>query len=189
MIIKEAEEFFKQCNGNGYYMCLNDEPKYHEFQALHLSDDILDRWKQEKVQLLYEKLWDDKNDTWLKLHEIFELIRSPKINTEQSIKLFLNEVNKCMDLDNLSKIILIEEFAGKTESQEDGICFFICKYYPNLNEEMNIIVKKLMEFQHVEDLKLKKRLKSAIDKYEKVFNKFSKNKKRKTKNEIGFKYK
>lgn len=49
MTMKEAEQFFKQTNGNGYFMCLDSERKYEEFQSLNISADILQKWRQEKL--------------------------------------------------------------------------------------------------------------------------------------------
>ncbi|MCI5666507.1 MAG: hypothetical protein SO112_04465 [Treponema sp.] len=68
MTMKEAEQFFKQTNGNGYFMCLDSERKYEEFQSLNISADILQKWRQEKVDSLYADLWKDKNDTCFQLY-------------------------------------------------------------------------------------------------------------------------
>ena len=49
-------------------MCLDSERKYEEFQSLNISADILQKWRQEKVDSLYADLWKDKNDTCFQLY-------------------------------------------------------------------------------------------------------------------------
>lgn len=172
MTMKEAEQFFKQTNGNGYFMCLDSERKYEEFQSLNISADILQKWRQEKVDSLYADLWKDKNDTCFKLEEIFNLISYQTMNADEQMKVFISELSKCEILDNRFKIILIESIAGKTPSKKDGVLYFVSNY-TNLRNELIEIVDKLLNFQIIEDKKLADRLSDAKKSYEKAFKNFS----------------
>lgn len=180
MTIEEAEVFFKYFNGNGYHMCHDETGLYNEFLSLNLSEEILNKWRDEKIQSLYNELWLDKENVCWKIYQIFEMISYPRINIKQKIETLLTEVKKCVELDNFSRIIIIEDFAGRTKSQETGICYFICKY-TELNKEMNEIVTDLIDSITTEDSDLQKRLDKAIINYKKAYKKFSKR--------IGFQYK
>ena len=175
MTLEEAERFYKNGNCNTFHMYREYTSLYHEFMQLKISEELLMQWKQETIEKLFAELWKNtgNNKVAFKIMDLFELIESEKNNIENNVMTLFKEIRKAISLDYLQRIIIIEQFAGTDTYQTMGFCYFICKN-TNFADEMNEIVKNLMDFHCNGDEELEERLERAKKRYEYAFDKFSK---------------
>lgn len=173
MTLEEAEKFYKTYAGNTFHMYRDETGLYKIFASLNIPADVLRKWDQEIIETLFNKIWGKKEDVIYYSWRLFDAIRRDEINLEKNILLFLKKMEKCVALDYKHRIIILEFFAGGTDSLEDGYCYFICKRTP-YKELMNEVVTKLMDFTCADDKEQEKYRLMAVEKYKKAYKKFGK---------------
>ncbi|MBR2791423.1 MAG: hypothetical protein IKE12_02015, partial [Erysipelotrichaceae bacterium] len=121
---EKIREFYKQYDGHSFHMA-REEPTKYNMWIKSLPDEIKRKWDQEIIDDLFASLWDDDSRVWSRHYRLIELIKRNK--NENNIERFLDEMEKMPTLDKRSKIIIIENMAGRDEGHNGGyrlVCQF-----------------------------------------------------------------
>ncbi|MBQ6464939.1 MAG: hypothetical protein IJJ43_01550 [Oscillospiraceae bacterium] len=147
MTIEEAEQFYKRYDGLGFHMWREEPERAEAFKALHISPEIKTKWDDDLIRQAFKMLWDKREKTWWVHSRLIKLIgRNPR---EEYIDRFLSEMEKMKTLDKWSKVIIIENMAGRDRALTGG-CRLICKESGQA-ERMDRIMRELMDFACTED--------------------------------------
>ncbi len=138
---EKIREFYKQYDGSSFHMAREEPAKYNSWIA-PLPDEIRRKWDQEIIDDLFTSLWDDDSRVWSRHYRLIELIKRNK--NESKIERFLDEMEKMPTLDKRSKIIIIENMAGRDEGHNGGYRL-VCQF-PHYVDRLNIIMEKIMDF-------------------------------------------
>ncbi|MDE6470900.1 MAG: hypothetical protein K2L19_07785 [Eubacterium sp.] len=171
MDIAEAEEFFKRFNGQSFHMCREALPEYEEFKKLNLSSDITEQWRQELLGDYFSRLFADVEDVWWIHSCIIDILKSTSTNLTENCKKLLDAMAKMTELNNRHKVIIIENMAGRTEPQEDGGVYLICRR-TRLAKKMNKTMKLLIHSYSSDDIDMDERYYIAVESYKKAYRKF-----------------
>jgi len=171
MNLKEAEEFFKNYHGHGYHMWHDDPVKNREFDSMKISPELKEQWRQEIIQNFFEHLFDRPEEIWFRHRNLIDVIKETKTDKQKNCSKLLDSMEQFYSLDKKTKIIIIENMAGRTNPQEDGGCYLIC-VNTGLKERMHNIVHELMNFECAPDDSLYKRFLEAKNSYMTAYNKF-----------------
>ena len=171
MNLQEAELFFKQFNGHGFHMWRDEPTKYENFNKAQISDAIQEQWRQEIIQNFFEHLFDRPEEIWFRHRNLIDVIKETKTDKQKNCSKLLDSMEQFYSLDKKTKIIIIENMAGRTNPQEDGGCYLIC-VNTGLKERMHNIVRELMNFECAPDDSLYKRFEEAKNSYMTAYNKF-----------------
>ncbi len=179
MNLKEAEIFFKRFHGHSYHMWNDEDQNYHEFEKLGIDNMQKEQWRQEMIQDFFEHIFDDPNKIWLQHDNVLKIIKSTKTNLEENCNRFLDIMEQFHILDKKQKVLIIENMAGRTNSQEDGGCYLICAK-TNLKDRMHNIMLKIMDFECTSDddsnepgfRDIRTRFHNALNAYDRAYAKF-----------------
>lgn len=167
----EAETFFKKYNGQSFHMWREALPVYEEFQSLNLSPDITEKWRQELLDDYFSRLFADYEDVWWIHSLIIDILKSTTTNLTENCNKLLDAMEKMTELNNRHKVIIIENMAGRTEPQEDGGVFLICRR-TGLAKKMNKIMKLLICSYMPDDIDTNDRYHIAVKAYKKSYRRF-----------------
>ena len=138
---EKIREFYKQYDGHSFHMAREEPAKYNSW-IVPLPEEIRRKWDQEIIDDLFASLWDDDSRVWSRHYRLIELIKRNK--NENNIERFLDEMEKMPMLDKRSKIIIIENMAGRDEGHNGGYRL-VCQF-PNYVDRLNSIMEKIMDF-------------------------------------------
>ena len=119
MDINEMKKFFFNCGGDGMSMHRADEEKYWQYRAI--SDTIVEEWRQELISQKFEELLSRSKEYTVTVGNLLRLIRQSNSFVEYNFEKLLRQI--AMDiptLDKFQRVILLEDFAGRTVPQQDG---------------------------------------------------------------------
>ena len=138
---EKNREFYKQYDGHSFHMAREEPAKYNSW-IVPLPEEIRRKWDQEIIDDLFASLWDDDSRVWSRHYRLIELIKRNK--NENNIERFLDEMEKMPTLDKRSKIIIIENMAGRDEGHNGGYKL-ICQF-PQYIDRLNSIMKSITDF-------------------------------------------
>ena len=142
MTIEQAEKYYKQYDGHGFHMWREEPERYEEFEKLSISRELKKKWDDDLIRRYFETLWKNTDDVWRIHGRLIEILkRNP---TEGYADRLLNEMEKMTALDKYSKILIIENMAGRDRALKGG-CMLICTASRQA-ERMNRIMNDLMDF-------------------------------------------
>lgn len=142
MTLEQAKEFYLRYSGIQFHMGREEPGLYSRFQSLGLTKDQLGIWDEEILADLFEKLWDNTENTWMLHSKISEVIQRKNCNIGLNTTRLLDEMEKMDALDEMNRILIIENMAGRDANFKSGMCCFICSY-TGFSDRMNRIVKKI----------------------------------------------
>ena len=92
-----------------------------------LKEDTVEQWRQELIAQDFELLINDNvENQWILVGNLIRLISSSKNLIEDNFKKLLIQIIEISPtLDKRQKILILEHFAGRTASQEDGAIYLI----------------------------------------------------------------
>lgn len=138
---EKIREFYKQYDGHSFHMAREEPAKYNSW-IVPLPEEIRRKWDQEIIDDLFASLWDDDSRVWSRHYRLIELIKRNK--NENNIERFLDEMEKMPTLDKRSKIIIIENMAGRDEGHNGGYRL-VCQF-PHYVDRLNSIMERIMDF-------------------------------------------
>lgn len=172
MTLSEAESLFKKYDGHYFHMGREESPEcYHDFMALCLPDSVIEQWRQEIIDHLFDIMFEDHEDVWGKLYRIIKVMLDTKTHYQKNGERILDNLSRMNELDTKQKILIIERM---TEC-----CSFICRN-TDLAPRMNDIMTSFMDFECREDEIKKtpgwkdagKRYDEAVNEYRSIYRQF-----------------
>lgn len=145
--LSEIKKFFDYYHGDEMAMDREDSEKYKRYRLI--SDDIIEKWRQELIDYDFELL-SSKNDvknTWSTVGDLLRLIFVSRTKQESNSKRLLTEIiDTAPILDKCQKILILEHFAGRTAHQKDGGIYLV-HTKTNLTELLTRVIDVLSDFQ------------------------------------------
>ena len=125
-----------------------EEPeRYEEYEKLSVSPDLKKKWDDELIRGYFETLWDHRDDAWRIHGRLIEIMkRNP---SKEYADRLLNEMEKMTALDKRSRILIIENMAGRDRALKGG-CMLICTASAQA-ERMDRIMNAVMDFRCEKD--------------------------------------
>ncbi len=139
------KDFFFYHQGDAMSMDRDDPKKYKQYCTL--SDATIESWCQELIAQDFELLINDNVDNqWILVGNLIRLISSSKNLVEDHFKKLLTTIIEISSiLNKRQRILILEHFAGRTLSQEDGGIYSI-QSKTNLNELLKTAINTLSNF-------------------------------------------
>ena len=139
------KEFFFYHHGDGVSMDRDDPHKYKKYRTL--SESTIELWRQELIAQDFESLINDNADNrWIIAGNLIRLISSSKNLVEDHFKTLLSTIIEISStLNKRQRILILEDFAGRTLSQKDGGIYLI-QSKSNLNELLKTAINTLSNF-------------------------------------------
>ena len=139
------KDFFFYHHGDGMSMDRDDPQKYKQYRSL--KEDTVEQWRQELIAQDFELLINDNVDNqWILVGNLIRLISSSKNLVEDHFqKLLTTIIEISSTLNKRQRILILEDFAGRTLSQEDGGIYSI-QSKTNLNELLKTAINTLSNF-------------------------------------------
>ena len=139
------KDFFFYHHGDGMSMDRDDPQKYKQYRSL--KEDTVEQWRQELIAQDFELLINDNVDNqWILVGNLIRLISSSKNLVEDHFKKLLTTIIEISStLNKRQRILILEHFAGRTLSQEDGGIYSIQRK-TNLNELLKTAINTLSNF-------------------------------------------
>ncbi len=178
MTLAEAEQFYKAYDGNSFHMDREEPAMYGAFKSLALSPEITRKWDEDLIEGIFGSLWEQPKRAWSLHHRLIDLIRRNK--EERYFVRLLDEMEKMDTLDKESKVLIIENMAGRDLALKGG-CMLL-ETFPAHAERVDWIMNKIMDFTYSENGLLNKmglsqsdRLEKAKAAYRRAFRKWTAN--------------
>lgn len=170
MTFEEAKNFYFKYLGKSFHMGREESWKYDEFRKLNLLPEQYREWDEELLSILFAKLWEDTDETWLIHENINSVLQRGYCDYQVNCNLLLDEMEKMNTLDEKNRILIIENMAGRNGEYKDGICRLVCTY-TDLEKKMNEVVHKIasVPVEFTPD-----RFEQALNRYEDAFKRFKK---------------
>ncbi len=168
-ILKDS---YMKYNGSTFHMAREDRDAYNLYKVLTPGPQTLSEWDEELLDSLFSKLWENDDSFWWMHSRIIEVLNRKHVDIDRWVSRLLDEMEKTENLNNQSRIIVIESMSGRNSKEEDGGVHLICtetKYELRMVEVMN----GLINFPC--DIKLATRYVKAVDSYEEACVKYIKN--------------
>ena len=122
--IEKIKEFFIYHHGDAMSMHREDPENYAQYRSL--QDDMIENWRQELIIKDFESLTNCTENAWLIVGNLIGLISSSQTLIEDNFKKLLTQIiEMSFTLSKRQRILILEHFAGRTASQEDGAIYLI----------------------------------------------------------------
>ena len=120
--------------------------EYELYKRVNPGEDILKAWDTELLESLFGMLWEDPGFVWVRHSRIIRVLNSGRVDINYWASRLLDEMEKMVDLDKQSKIIIIETMSGRNSKEDKGGVHLICTE-TDLESRMSAIMNKLMDFR------------------------------------------
>lgn len=164
MTLAEAERFYKAYDGNSFHMDREEPGMYGMFKSMSLSPEITRKWDEDLIEGVFGSLWEQPRIAWSLHRRLIDLIRRNK--EERYFVRLLDEMEKMDSLDKESKVLIIENMAGRDLALKGG-CMLLSTF-PAYAERVDRIMDKIMDFTYSENSLLNKMGVSQFDRLEKA---------------------
>ncbi len=143
--IDTIKDFFFYHHGDGMSMDRDDPQKYKQYRSF--KEDTVEQWRQELIAQDFELLINDNiENQWIIIGNLIRLISSSENLIEDNFKKLLAQIIEISStLSKRQRILILEHFAGRTLSQEDGGIYLI-QSKANLNELLKNAINTLSDF-------------------------------------------
>ena len=122
--INEMKKFFFNCSGDGMSMHRANEEKYWQYRAI--SETIVEEWRQELISIKFEELFSRSKGYAFTASTLLRLIHQSNSLVEYNFEKLLRQITiDIPTLDKFQRVLLLEDFAGRTVPQQDGGIYFI----------------------------------------------------------------
>ena len=146
MTLKEAEELFKQLNGEDPYLIWHEagEKTLHEYHDLKIPFETKRQWVSELAEQHFAAFQSHPERSWLWFANILDLMEYEYCDTERCGVRLLAVLEGMTELDADNKISVIEYMGSRLRSRDSG-CKLFCQR-TSLGARMNRIMERLMDF-------------------------------------------
>lgn len=147
MSMSEAKQFFVDYHGHYYLMWHDDTIKYNKFKKMNISENILENWRQEIIQNIFDELKkENTNNFSLIIGRFVDVLLSTKTKEKENSTKLLTILERIPQLDEIQRIVLMEHMAGRNVVLDNGAIYFICAK-TNIRKELLNILNKLSDFE------------------------------------------
>lgn len=139
MTLKEAEDFFKRYNGQGFHMLREEADAYKKYNQLQISGKQEDMWRLQIIEEQYCFIQSDKENAWGWFGNIIEIIHGLEETKDETLEQLMNSLKYISELDVRQRILVMEHMAGKPSGQNNGgyaLYKSRNKFYKGLKENM-----------------------------------------------------
>lgn len=144
MTLEEAKDFYFAYRGFSFHMDREEPARYNTFRMLGIGGDTLGKWDEELLEALFADFRSDLGRVWVKHGDILKIIGRGRCNARKYLKRLLAEMDKIRSSDLFGVTLMIENMAGRTESQRDGGVYVFSRY-PDLAAEMTDVTGRLID--------------------------------------------
>ena len=174
------KQTYMKCQGNTMHMAREYCDVYEMYKQLDPGEDILKEWDLELLESLFAMLWEDPGFVWGRHGQIIEVLNRGRVDIGYWVARLLDEMEKMDTLDKESKVLIIENMAGRDLALKGG-CMLL-ETFPAHAERVDWIMNKIMDFTYSENGLLNKmgfsqsdRLEKAKAAYRRAFRKWTAN--------------
>lgn len=144
--IEQIKAAYFDCQGSIFHMSRDYREAYEQYKLLNPGEDLLREWDSELLEMLFAKLWEKPDFVWGRHSQIIEVLNRGRVDISFWVSRLLDEMEKMVDLDKKSKIIIIETMSGRNSREDEGGVHLICTH-TDLEPRMTGIMMKLMDFR------------------------------------------
>lgn len=147
--LSALKAFFFECRGDGMSMHRCDAERYERYCLV--DKDTVQQWRIELIEVKLAALTSDRddprwNDNWQVVENIERLISFSNVPKEAYYKVWLDKIVEILpSLDKMQRILILEHFAGRNESQKDGAIYKI-HTSTSLDGQMKEVIALLCDF-------------------------------------------
>ena len=140
-----VKESYLKYQGSTFHMAREDRKAYEQYLALNPGKDLLGKWDEEILAVLFEKLWDDETVVWSIHKSIIMVLNRRNVDLNYWVSRLLDEMEKMTELDKQNKIIILETMSGHNSKEDQGGVHLIC-LYTDLEARMVAVINELKNF-------------------------------------------
>ena len=146
MTLREAEELFKELNGEDPYLIWHEagEKTLHEYHDLNIPFATKRQWVTELMERHFAAFENCPEKSWLWFANILDLMETDYCDTERCGARLLSVMEGMKALDPDNKISVIEYMGSRLRGKDSG-CKLFCQR-TTLGAKMNRIMEGLMDF-------------------------------------------
>ena len=147
--LSALKAFFFDCGGDGMSMHWCDAELYERYRLV--DKDTVEEWRRELIEVKLSSVTPDRTDprwedNWQVVENIERLISLSNVPKEAYYKRWLDKITKITpSLDKTQRILILEHFAGRNESQKDGAIYKI-HTSTSLDGQMKEVIALLCDF-------------------------------------------
>ena len=150
MTIEEAKAFYLGYKGYTFHMDREEPVRANMFRMLQLGSETFREWDEELLEERFGCLRADPARAWTAHGDILRILERGYCDTGRWAERLLEEMDRMDRLEPEVRTLILENMAGRTESQKDGgICFFCRK--TGLEEKMKETLERLMGIPDPQD--------------------------------------
>ena len=180
MLLSDAKELYIKYNGDGYKMYLDNIPLHNEYLELNIPERTLAEWDEEIIAGYFDKLHDEPDRVWAVQDTIIKMLRKGRCDYLKWCGRLLDELEGFGYLDKKSKILVIENMAGRDQKLREGGAYLIITKTPYARR-LDMIMQEFMDFYVSEDDNrselgwhdIRDRYNRAVLKYNRVYRKWT----------------
>ncbi len=139
---QDAKQYYREYRGSSFFMAHDDLRLYHEFQDLSVSDDEKAQWLRELADDLLDSYDIRDPEGWRKISDLCTVLSNKLCPKEEYLRRLLSLLKTGIP-DPHHKVIVLEDFIGRTAERKDGLLYMIRKHCPSLIEETKEILRSL----------------------------------------------
>lgn len=143
------KKFFFDCGGDGMSMHRCNAELYERYCLV--DKDTVEEWRRELIEAKLSSVTPDRTDprwedNWQVVNNIDRLISLSSAPKETYYKRWLDKITEITpSLDKMQRILILEHFAGRNESQKDGAIYKI-HTSTSLDGQMKEVIALLCDF-------------------------------------------
>ena len=139
---EDAKRYYQEYRGSSFFMAHDDLRLYREFQDLSVSDDEKTGWLRELAQDLLDS-YDVRDPAgWRKISDL-SIVLSNKLCPKEEYLRRLLSLLKAGVSDPHHKVIVLEDFIGRTAERKDGLLYLMEQHCPLLLPEAEEVLHEL----------------------------------------------
>lgn len=154
MSMDEAEAFFKTYDGHGQHMWGEDPAANARFEALKVPQETKERWRQEIVRDYLARLEamergkdpSDRKTYWMVVGSLISVLHDTKTGLDENSGALIEHLDRSfLGLDELSRIIILENLAGRNGFPRGSFIYRVCTG-TRQGPRMASLLRKIVDF-------------------------------------------
>ena len=176
MTLKEAEELFKDLNGEDPYIIWHEagEKTLHEYFDLKIPVEEKKRWTEELMQRHFDDLASSPDYACSAFAKILDLLEYDYCDAKRYGSMLLDMMELMNYLDEEDRIYIIELMGSRLRNKPSG-CRLFCERTTE-GGRMNVIMENLMRFTCAPEpssrVSKEERKRKAVEKYREEYKKW-----------------
>ena len=181
MTIKEAEELFKELNGEDPYLIWHEagEKALHEYYELEIPYNVKCDWTAELMEKHFASMEANPERAWHEVACILDLLETNYCDANWYGSRLLDALEHTDSFDAENRVLITEYMGSRLRNKDSGCKIFCLK--TDLGERLNRIMQRLTDFscppetadeRYPKRVSLRERREKAIAKYRDEYEKW-----------------